>query len=107
MPQAPGKASSTDLAISAPMRHLIFLYLSASVASIAVLLFGGDPSSGIFLVLFALPWSLFVSQLTGLLGFESATLNLALLAIGVGINAALLYLLGRRLRRRASSSRPT
>jgi hypothetical protein len=107
MPQAPGKASSTDLAISAPMRRLIFLYLSASVAAIAVLLFGGAPSSGIFLVLFALPWSLFVSQLTGLLGFESATLNLALLAVGVGINAAMLYLLGRWLRRRASSSRPT
>jgi hypothetical protein len=51
-------------------------------------------------VIFALPWSLFVSQLTGFLGFDSVTLNLALLAIGVGINAAMLYLIGRWLRAR-------
>jgi membrane-associated phospholipid phosphatase len=106
MPRVPAKADSEDFAISATMRRLIFIYLSASVASIAVLLFGDDPSSGIFLVLFALPWSLLVSQLTGVLGVHSVTLNLALLAIGVGINAALLYLLGRRLRRRQTSSRP-
>jgi hypothetical protein len=107
MPQASRKTSPADIEIPATMRTLIAVYLAASVTAIALLLFGGDPASGIFLVLFALPWSLFVSQVTGLLGFESAALNLALLAIGVGINAALLYLLGRRLRRRHSPSRPT
>lgn len=79
------------------LRNIILVYLTVSVAAIAVLLFGADPSSGIFLVLFALPWSLFVGPLTEQLGFQSPTMNLALLAIGVGINAALLYLLGRWL----------
>jgi hypothetical protein len=100
MPQALRKRSPTDREIPGFLRNLIYLYLAASVAAIAVLLFGGDPSSGIFLVIFALPWSLFVSQLTGFLGFDSVTLNLALLAIGVGINAAMLYLIGRWLRAR-------
>lgn len=104
MPQAPRKASPAAIEIPAAMRSLIAVYLTAAVVAIALLLFGGDPSSGIFLVLFALPWSLFVSGVTGLLGIDSAALNLALLAIGVGINAALLYLLGRRLRRRQSPS---
>ncbi|WP_296699956.1 hypothetical protein [Thiocapsa sp. UBA6158] len=104
MPQAPLKASATHTEISTAMRNLIAGYLAVSVGAIALLLFGGDPSSGIFLVLFALPWSLFVSQVSGLLGIDSAALNLALLAIGVGINGALLYLLGRRLRRRQSPS---
>ncbi len=97
MPQARGKASPVEPGIPAAMRNLIALYLAASIVSIALLLFGGDPLSGIFLVVFALPWSLGVSRLTGLLGIDSATLNLALLAIGVGINAALLYLLSRWL----------
>lgn len=100
MPQTRGKASPMEPGISTTMRNLIALYLGASIVSIALLLFGGDPLSGIFLVVFALPWSLGVSRLTGLLGFDSATLNLALLAIGVGINAAALYLLSRWLRRR-------
>ncbi|WP_093034732.1 SCO4225 family membrane protein [Thiocapsa roseopersicina] len=104
MPQAPRKASAAHAEIPAAMRTLIALYLAVSVGAIALLLFGSDPSSGIFLVLFALPWSLFVSQVSGLLGISSAALNLALLAIGVGINGALLYLLGRRLRRRQSPS---
>lgn len=100
MPQAPRKASAAQSEIPAAMRNLIGIYLAVSVGAIALLLFGGDPSSGIFLVLFALPWSLLVSQVSSLLGVDSAALNLALLAIGVGINGALLYLLGRRLRRR-------
>jgi O-antigen/teichoic acid export membrane protein len=100
MPQAPRKTSVAQSEIPTALRNLIVVYLAVSVGAIALLLFGGDPSSGIFLVLFALPWSLFVNQISGLIGIDSAALNLALLAIGVGINAALLYLLGRRLRRR-------
>lgn len=107
MSQPPRKAGPADTEIPTLLRNLIFLYLAASVAAVAALLFGGDPSSGIFLVIFALPWSLFVSQATGFIGIDSILLNLALLAIGVGINAALLYLLGRRLRRQPSPSRPT
>lgn len=100
MPQTRGKASPIEPGISPTVRNLIVLYLGASIIAIALLLFGGDPLSGIFLVVFALPWSLGVSRLTGLLGLDSATLNLALLAIGVGINAAALYLLSRWMRHR-------
>lgn len=100
----PGKAPrASDREIPRPLRTLIILYLAAAVVAIALMLLAGAPSGGIFLVIFALPWSLFVSQLTSLLGFDSAALNLALLAISIGINAALLYLLGRWLRGRQSS----
>ncbi|NCA68715.1 MAG: hypothetical protein EOM91_01205 [Sphingobacteriia bacterium] len=84
------------------MRTLIIVYLVAAAASMGILLLAGETLGGILLVLFALPWSLFVSPLTGLLGLQSATLNLALLAVGVGINAALLYVIGRRVQARAA-----
>lgn len=86
-----------------PLRQLILLYLATSVAALATLLFDIGEASGIFLVIFALPWSLLVGQLSALLGSSSVILNLALLSIGIGVNAGLLYLLGRWMSARSQS----
>jgi len=103
MPRVRHETPRHDPGISPLMRNIILIYLAASIIAITVLQFGGDPFAGLLLVLFALPWSLLVHSITGLLGFTSAALNLALLAIGVGINAAALYLLARWLRTRQST----
>jgi hypothetical protein len=107
MPYARGNATPRSLEIPGFLRNLILVYLAASGAAIALLVFGGHPAAGAFLVLFALPWSLLVNDLVRHLALDSATLNLALLAVGIGVNAALLYLLGRWLQRRRSSQRTT
>jgi hypothetical protein len=88
---------------SGVLRTLIRLYLAASVASIGLLVVGGVPIAGTLLVLFALPWSLLLTLLARSMAWDSAALNLALLAIGIGINAALLDLLRRWHERQTSS----
>jgi len=55
-----------------------------------------DPLSAIPAMLLGLPWSY---MLTSLGESQSPTLNLLLVALGMGINAALIWLIGRRLSR--------
>ena len=55
-----------------------------------------DPLSGIPAMLLGVPWSYL---LAGLVGSQSASLNVALLAIAMALNASLIWLIGRFLRR--------
>jgi hypothetical protein len=106
MPYRPDNAMPQVRGRSAVLRNLIRLYLVASVASIGLLLLGGVPIAGTLLVLFALPWSLLLTLLARSMAWDSAALNLALLAIGIGLNAALLDLLRRWHERQPSSQSP-
>ncbi len=47
--------------------------------------------SGIFVVLVALPWSSFFVSLIDSIGIDSIVLNTVLMAVGVAINALIIY----------------
>jgi hypothetical protein len=55
-----------------------------------------DPLSAIPAMLLGVPWSYL---LTGLVGSQSASLNVALLAMAMALNASLIWLVGRFRRR--------
>ncbi len=68
---------------------LLFIALSTTGA----LGIESDPLAAVFAVILALPWSLFLDQLGGDGG--NVALNLALLAVGMMVNAVLLLALCR------------
>ncbi|MCG6897256.1 MAG: hypothetical protein LJE61_02100 [Thiocapsa sp.] len=92
-PHVPDPPGASAPAIPAMLRNLILIDLAAAIL-VALPSFGGNPPTGSLRVLFALPWRPCVSNVAGLLGLESPTLNPALLAIGAGINAAMPAVIG-------------
>ncbi len=90
------------------LRILIALYLAFGLFAVAVVIIdpSDDPLSAIFLVFAAMPWTLALSWLSERVGELPVWLNLTLLSIGILVNAAVLYGLGRLLHRlRASGQR--
>jgi len=80
---------------------LVLVYTLVSALALAAVVLSAadwitpDPLSAIPAMLLGLPWSM----LTSLGASQSPTLNLLLVALGMGINAALIWLIGRRLSR--------
>ncbi|HUW74393.1 MAG TPA: hypothetical protein VMW05_10290 [Methyloceanibacter sp.] len=81
---------------------LVLVYTLVSALALAAVVLSAadwitpDPLSAIPAMLLGLPWSY---MLTSLGASQSPTLNLLLVALGMGINAALIWLIGRRLSR--------
>jgi uncharacterized protein involved in response to NO len=71
------------------------------VFAVAVVLIDAndDPLSAVFLVLAAVPWTFLLSALADWIGEPPVWFNLLFLSAGILLNAALLLLLGRWLRR--------
>jgi hypothetical protein len=82
---------------------LILLYAAVSALALAAIPMSAagwitpDPLSAIPALLLGVPWSYL---LTALVGSQSASLNLTLLAIAMALNAGLIWLIGRFLSRR-------
>ena len=83
------------------LRILIGLYLAFGLFAVAVVIIdpSDDPLSAVFLVIAAMPWTLALSWLVERVGELPVWLNLTLLSIGVLVNAAVFYGLGRLVRR--------
>ncbi len=81
---------------------LVILYTLVCAAALAAVplsaagVIAPDPLSAIPAMLLGFPWSY---VLTGFGGSQSAGLNLILVALGMAINAGLIWLIGRRLMR--------
>ncbi len=63
------------------------------IASFAVMFLANkdDSLSGIFIVLIAMPWSLLLTWLTGVTGFDSMLFNGLFLALFCLLNATVIY----------------
>jgi membrane protein DedA with SNARE-associated domain len=83
------------------LRILIALYLAFGVFAVAVVIIdpSDDPLSAVFLAIAAMPWTLALSWLLDRVGELPVWLNLVLMSIGILVNAAMLYGLGRLLSR--------
>jgi hypothetical protein len=83
------------------LRILIALYLAFGVFAVAVVIIdpSDDPLSAVFLAIAAMPWTLALSWLIDRVGELPGWLNLVLMSIGILVNAALIYGLGRLLSR--------
>jgi membrane protein DedA with SNARE-associated domain len=84
------------------VRVLLILYLAfgAFALTVAVVDPGDDPLSAVFLVIAAMPWTSAAGWLLDRLGEPPLWLPYLLLSAAVVLNALLLYVLGRLLRRR-------
>ena len=83
------------------LRILIGLYLAFGVFAVAVVIIdpSDDPLSAVFLAMAAVPWTFLLSALVDQAGELPVWFNLLFLAAGILVNAAVLYALGRGLRR--------
>jgi membrane protein DedA with SNARE-associated domain len=83
------------------LRILIALYLAFGVFAVAVVIIdpSDDPLSAVFLAIAAMPWTLALGWLVDRVGELPVWLNLVLMSIGILVNAAMLYGLGRLLSR--------
>ena len=83
------------------LRMLIALYLAFGVFAVAVVIIDptDDPLSAVFLAIAAMPWTLALGWLVDQVGELPVWLNLVLMSIGLLVNAAMLYGLGRLLSR--------
>ena len=83
------------------LRILIALYLAFGVFAVAVVIIdpSDDPLSAVFLAVAAMPWTLALGWLVDQVGELPVWLNLVLMSIGLLVNAAMLYGLGRLLSR--------
>lgn len=72
---------------------LTVIYLLLVVAAFAVLFAAqqDDSLAGIFVVMVAMPWSIFLTWLTETLSIESMAFNTVFLAVGCYLNAVILY----------------
>lgn len=93
-----------DRPIPPALRKGILAYLVIGALAIGLLVLGGIPMAGILLVILGLPWSLLVVSFAAEIG--SAGTNVALLAAGVGVNSALLYLAGVAMTPGSDSRKP-
>ena len=74
---------------------LTSIYLAISILAF-ILMFvtiESDSLSGIFVVFVAMPWTLLFIPLIDAIGMNSIALNTILMAVGVGINALIIYTL--------------
>lgn len=80
-----------------PLKFFIWTYLALGGLSLAIAILnpGHDPLGAIFLVLLAMPWTLILTSLNAAMGWESVWFNYGFLSVGIGVNAAILYGIGR------------
>ena len=62
-----------------------------AAAALPLLSKEGDSLAGIYLIVFAMPWSLVPMELSDRFGIDSIVFNYIFLLIGIFINAVLLY----------------
>ncbi len=69
----------------------IYIFISILAFILMFMTMATESLSGIFVVLVAMPWALIISQFTNAIGVESIALNAVLMALGVVINAFIIY----------------
>lgn len=69
----------------------VYVLLALAAASLPLLAKEGGSLAGVFLALFALPWSIVLGSLTDRFGIDSIVFNYIFLLFGIFVNAVLLY----------------
>lgn len=82
---------------------VIVLYLLLALASFVLAITADEPLGAIFLIVFALPWSMVVTFVLDWIGVNIVVLNYALMLAGIALNVVLIYMLGRWKYRRSTS----
>ena len=82
---------------------VIALYLLPALASFVLAITADDPLGAIYLIVFALPWSMVVTFVLDRIGTNIVVLNYALMLAGIALNVLLVYMLGQWMHRRSTS----
>ena len=69
----------------------VYVLLSLAAAALPLLAKKGESLAGVYLALFALPWTIVLGSLTERFGIDSLVFNYAFLLFGIFVNAVLLY----------------
>jgi len=69
----------------------IYIIISISAFVLMFMTMATESLSGIFVVLVAMPWTILFSSIIENIGIDSIVLNTILMALGVAINALIIY----------------
>lgn len=69
----------------------IYLVISAIAFVLMFATMATESLSGIFVVLVAMPWTILFTLLIDAMGVDSIVLSTVLMALGVAVNAAIIY----------------
>lgn len=81
----------------------VYVLLSLAAAALPLLAKEDESLAGVFLALFAFPWTLALGSLVDRFGMDSLVFNYVVLLLGIFVNAVLLYWTVSALARRLSA----
>ena len=87
----PNNMTSHRRSKTAIMLTAVYVLLSLAAAALPLLAKKGESLAGVFLVIFAMLWTIVLGRLTDRFGIDSIVFNYVFLLFGIFVNAMLLY----------------